>query len=52
MQALPGMTPEAVWDLPQIEFIIVADFADRWADEQRRQSSRVERSRGVTRARR
>lgn len=39
MQALPGMTPQAVWDLPFSEWLIVAAFSDQWADEQRRRSA-------------
>ena len=30
MKALPGMTPSAIWDLPLIEWWIVAQFADEW----------------------
>ena len=46
MQALPGMTPDKVWDLPFIEWILIAEFTDRWADAQRKQAAAARRNRG------
>ena len=46
MQALPGMTPDRVWDLPFIEWIIIADFTDRWAQAQRDRAAEARHKRG------
>ena len=35
MQAFPGMTPAQVWDLPLIEWLVVALGAQRWEEKQR-----------------
>jgi hypothetical protein len=39
MQAFPGMTPQAVWDLTFAEWVIVAQGADEWAQEMRRRAA-------------
>lgn len=43
MQAFPGMTPAQVWDLPFVEWLIVALGAQRWAEQQREQAKGVPR---------
>lgn len=39
MSAFPGMTPAQVWELPQIEWWLVATAADEWLAQKRAQAS-------------
>lgn len=43
MRAFPGMTPAAVWDLPYLEWLVVAQAAEAWAEDQRQQQQEIER---------
>lgn len=44
MQAFPGLTPAAIWDLPFVEWVLIAVHTDRWADAQRDQQARIDQA--------
>ena len=37
MRAFPGMTPDDIWSLPFVEWLIVGTAADEWVAEQQKQ---------------
>lgn len=49
MSAFPGMTPAAIWELRFWEWLLVADFADTWLEERRRERAEYEAAKATHR---